>query len=70
MAKRVRFCIIIMIFAFYSLCVLGKLPLQEVVKIDLKIKNSKLKSRYFVRFSTEEKKNNFKILASEKNIPI
>lgn len=46
------------------------IKLQEVVPIDLRLRGSGLKTRYTIRFSTEEKRNNFKILAKEKDIEI
>ncbi len=45
----------------------SRIPLQERVEVDLKVRGSYLKTKYVIRFSTEEKKNNFKILSKEKN---
>lgn len=44
------------------------IPLQEIVKIDIAVRDRKVKQRYLVRFSTAEKKNNFEILTTEKDI--
>ena len=38
--------------------------------VDLKVRGSYLKTRYVIRFSTEEKKENFKILSKEKDAQI
>lgn len=48
----------------------NKISLQEEVAIDLRIRGSYLKTKYVIRFSTKEKKENFKILSKEKDIPI
>ncbi len=48
----------------------NKITLQETAVIDLKVRGSRLKTRYVVRFSTENKKDNFKILSREKDIDI
>lgn len=46
----------------------SSIPLQEIVKIDIAVRDRKVKQRYLVRFSTAEKKNNFEILTTEKDI--
>lgn len=73
MEKRVRLHFIFMYFIILSMSVCGKIfkssiPLQEIVKIDITVRDRKVKQRYLVRFSTAEKKNNFEILTTEKDI--
>lgn len=73
MEKRVRLHFIFMYFIILSMSVCGKIfkssiPLQEIVKIDITVRDRKVKQRYLVRFSTAEKKNNFEILITEKDI--
>ncbi len=73
MEKRIRLHFIFMYFIILSMSVCGKIfkssiPLQEIVKIDIAVRDRKVKQRYLVRFSTAEKKNNFEILTTEKDI--
>lgn len=75
MGKTVKFIIIFMIFLRIGNIIFGnyiknKISLQEEVAIDLRIRGSYLKTKYVIRFSTKEKKENFKILSKEKDIPI
>lgn len=75
MGKTVKFIIIFMIFLRIGNIIFGnyiknKISLQEEVAIDLRIRGSYLKTKYVIRFSTKEKKENFKILLKEKDIPI
>lgn len=47
-----------------------KRNLQETVTVNLVFKKCRLKNRYIINFSTNNKKNNFEILSIEKNIHI
>ena len=72
MGKTVKIFIILILFGISEKCLLGKyiknkISLQEKVSVDLKIRGSYLKTKYVIRFSTDEKKGNFKILSKEKN---
>ncbi|WP_300393075.1 hypothetical protein [Fusobacterium sp.] len=58
---------IILVNFMYGGYIKSRIPLQERVEVDLKVRGSYLKTKYVIRFSTEEKKNNFKILSKEKN---
>lgn len=70
--------IYIILFLLLSICVIGKsrenfskkIPLQENTTVELIVKGNSVKQKYKIRFSTEEKRNNFKILSIEKNIEI
>lgn len=75
MGKTIKFIIIFIIFLVIGNIIFGnyiknKISLQEEVAIDLRIRGSYLKTKYVIRFSTKEKKENFKILSKEKDIPI
>lgn len=75
MGKAIKFIIIFIIFLVIGNIIFGnyiknKISLQEEVAIDLRIRGSYLKTKYVIRFSTKEKKENFKILSKEKDIPI
>lgn len=73
MEKRVRTYILVVIFILLSLCIIGKnrkIELQEKVEIEVGVKGRAVVQRYIVQFSTEEKRNNFKILSEEKNTGI
>ncbi len=58
---------IILVSFMYGKYIKSRIPLQEMLEVDLKVRGSYLKTKYVIRFSTEEKKNNFKILSKEKN---
>ena len=75
MGKAIKFIIIFIIFLGIGNIIFGnyiknKISLQEEVAIDLRIRGSYLKTKYVIRFSTEEKKENFKILSKEKDAQI
>ncbi len=77
MEKRIKFIEIFIFFLLFifSSVIFGqgeneKLPLQETVKTELTVRGTMVKQRYIIRFSTEEKKDNFKILSMEKDIPL
>lgn len=75
MGKTVKFVIVSVLFLVMGTIIFGKyiksiIPLQEEVTVDLKVRGSYLKTRYVIRFSTEEKKENFKILSKEKDVQI
>ena len=75
MGKAVKVIIVSVLFLVMGTMIFGKyikniIPLQEEVTVDLKVRGSYLKTRYVIRFSTEDKKENFKIVSKEKDIEI
>ena len=75
MGKTVKVIIVSVLFLVIGTMIFGKyikniIPLQEEVTVNLKVRGSYLKTRYVIRFSTEEKKENFKILSKEKDAQI
>lgn len=75
MGKAVKVIIVSVLFLVMGTMIFGKyikniIPLQEEVTVDLKVRGSYLKTKYVIRFSTEEKKENFKILSKEKDAQI
>lgn len=75
MGKAVKVIIVSVLFLVMGTMIFGKyiksiIPLQEEVTVNLKVRGSYLKIKYVIRFSTEEKKENFKILSKEKDAQI
>ena len=75
MGKTIKIFIVFILFicigtGITAKYIKNKTILQEQVSVDLKIRGSYLKTRYVIRFSTEEKKENFKILSKEKDAQI
>ena len=75
MEKTVKVIIVSVLFLVMGTMIFGKyikgiIPLQEEGTVSLKFRGSYLKTRYVIRFSTEEKKENFKILSKEKDAQI
>lgn len=75
MGKAVKIIIVSVLFLVMGTMIFGKyiksiIPLQEEVTVNLKVRGSYLKTKYVIRFSTEEKKENFKILSKEKDAQI
>ena len=75
MGKTVKVIIVSVLFLVMGTMIFGKyiksiIPLQEEVTVDLKVRGSYLKTKYVIRFSTEGKKENFKILSKEKDAQI
>lgn len=75
MGKAVKVIIVSVLFLVMGTMIFGKyiksiIPLQEEVTVNLKVRGSYLKTKYVIRFSTEEKKENFKILSKEKDAQI
>ena len=75
MGKTVKVIIVYVLFLVMGTMIFGKyiksiIPLQEEVTVNLKVRGSYLKTKYVIRFSTEEKKENFKILSKEKDAQI
>lgn len=75
MGKTVKFIVVSVLFFGMGTIIFGKylrnrIPLQEKVTADLNVRGSYLKIKYVIRFSTEEKKGNFKILSKEEDVEI
>ncbi len=75
MGKTIKIFIVFILFICIGTGIIAKYIknktiLQEQVSVDLKIRGSYLKTRYVIRFSTEDKKENFKIVSKEKDIEI
>ena len=75
MGKAVKVIIVSVLFLVMGTMIFGKyiksiIPLQEEVTVNLKVRGSYLKTKYVIRFSTEDKKENFKIVSKEKDIEI
>lgn len=75
MGKAVKIILIFIVFIYAGTKIFAeyrrnRINLQEEVTIDLKIRGNYKKTQYIIRFSTEDNKENFKIISRKKDIEI